>query len=78
MQDYKDGSGLQLINFDFWQAFKNSKFPFWWNVKFLSRYFVFFISYFFAFSTFGDFFVLFQDNKPSLKQAPSHNHHKNT
>ena len=55
------------------QAVKKSKFRFWWNFEFFSRYFVLFCSYFFAFITFGDFSSYFK----ITKQALGHNH-KNT
>ena len=39
MQDCKDGSGLQFINFDFVTGGQESQFSFLWNFNPLSRYF---------------------------------------
>ena len=59
MKDYKDGSGLQFINFDFVTGCQKTK------VFILVIVLSFFTSYFSAFVTFGGSFVLHK----KIKQA---------
>ena len=74
MQDCKDGSGLQFIKFDFVTGGQEIIFSIvveFWRILVVI---CLFISYFFTFISFRDFFFQFQDNKVNLKEAPEHDH----
>ena len=53
---------------------KKSKLLFLWKFSSCRPYFVSVINISLLSSLFGDFFLVFQDNIASLKQAPGHNH----
>ena len=61
-QNYKDGSGLQFINFDFVTGDQEIKVLFLRNYEFSSRYFVFLVHISLRLSIFGDFIIfIFQE-----------------
>ena len=71
VQDYKDGSEVQLIKFHFVTSSQKNRKCHSWILIFYWRYFLSLVNtmYFFVWIAFGNFFFLFQDNKASLKQA---------